>query len=219
MKKVLIATMALALVATLTGIGFYAQFSDTEKAEHYFEAGSINLTIDGQDGNVITITRTNMYPADWPYHGGSQVSHVFELANTGTLTGYLDISSIVVRDCNENGRIEPEVQAGDTSDDEGELEDVLMCRMWLDINGNGYWDSGDIAIIGGNPNWPNPVLIKDLPSEIDLDVVLNPGGPVKFVTEYYDWWEAKGGTIPDNQAMTDSVTIDIEFKLDTNAND
>jgi predicted ribosomally synthesized peptide with SipW-like signal peptide len=86
-KKVLIATLALALVAAFVGIGVYAQFTDVEKStNNIFTAGTLNLTVDGKEGvNVpVYFNEGNIKPGD---SGSAPIT----LANVGSIDGVASI--------------------------------------------------------------------------------------------------------------------------------
>lgn len=88
MKKVLLATMALAMVAALVGIGVYAEFTDVEKStQNRFTAGTLNLTVDGKEGAQVPvyITENNLKPGD-----SGNVS--MTLANVGSVDGVAKFS-------------------------------------------------------------------------------------------------------------------------------
>ncbi|MEM1563284.1 MAG: TasA family protein [Candidatus Bathyarchaeia archaeon] len=199
-RKILVGILAIGLVALAVGWGTYSQFSDTETTTTTFTAGTLDLEIgkDNQWYNGITLTfsYSNLRP-------GSQPHQIIKLRNTGSIRGNLSISSIVIVS-NENGRIEPEIEAGDTSDDEGELDDVLNLRMFIDYDGDGWIDLEDYVFYNN--------LVKNLPSTgFDLKEPIAPnGGEVQIVVEIYDWW-AHGGI--DNQAQSDTLSITFTFKL------
>jgi len=48
----------------------------------------------------------------------------------------------------ENVRIDPEIEAGDSTDDEGELSPFIEVFAWEDVNGNNIYDSEDSPIEG-----------------------------------------------------------------------
>jgi len=56
---------------------------------------------------------------------------------------------------NENTRVDSEVDAGDTSDDEGELSSYLNVAVWQDDNGDGVHDSGEVVLYQGGFNGLN----------------------------------------------------------------
>jgi predicted ribosomally synthesized peptide with SipW-like signal peptide len=193
-RKILVGILAIGLVALAVGWGTYSQFSDTETTETIFSAGSLDLTINDQNGQTVTFSWTNLRP-------GNQPKYKLTLKNIGTIRGNLSISKIVVVS-EENGLTEPEIEAGDTSADEGELDDVLNLRLFLDKDGNGWWSTGDVMIYNG--------LVNGLPSSFDLKEPIEPNGGVDFVVELYDWWQH--GNV-DNQAQTDTLRIIFTFKL------
>jgi len=197
-RKILAGILAIGLVALAVGWGTYSQFSDTETSVTTFSAGSLDLTINDQNGVPVTFNWSNLRPGNQPHYS-------LTLKNIGTITGYLDISSIVVVS-EENGLTEPEIEAGDNSNDTGELDDVLNIRLWLDYDHNGWWSQGDKLIWGG--------LVRDLPSSFtDINEEIPANGGVDFVVELYDWWQ-HGGV--DNQAQTDTLQITFTFLLSQN---
>jgi len=201
MRKInLLASMVILIFvsAFLAGAGTLAWFSDTEKSKgNTFTAGSIDLKLDGGDSNVVKFTVTNMHP-------GSQPKGTFVLSNVGTLTGYLDLENIKVVDY-ENGRIEPEKEAGDPTGGnpgkgKGELSQVVNVRLFVDYDCDGWISAGDNVFYNG--------LVCNLPASFDLNEPIPAGGSINIVA-IFDWWS----TPMDSQAMTDSMEISITFEL------
>jgi predicted ribosomally synthesized peptide with SipW-like signal peptide len=196
--KILAGILAIGLVALAVGWGTYSQFSDTETSVTTFSAGSLDLTINDKNGETVTFSWNNLRPGNQPHYS-------LTLKNIGTIPGYLDISNIVVVS-GENGLTEPEIEAGDTSANEGELDDVLNIRLFLDYDHNGWISDGDKMIYNG--------LVKDLPSSfMNINELVPANGGVDFVVELYDWW-THGGL--DNQAQTDTLEITFTFLLSQN---
>jgi spore coat-associated protein N len=193
-RKILVGILAIGLVALAVGWGTYSQFSDTETSTTTFSAGSLDLTINDQNGETVTFSASNLRPGNQPHYS-------LTLKNIGTIKGNLSISNIVVVS-EENVRTEPEIEAGDTSDDTGELDDVLNLRLWLDYDHNGWISGGDKVFFND--------FVKNLPSSFDLKEPIEPGGGVDFVVELYDWWAHDG---LDNQAQTDTLSITFTFLL------
>jgi len=196
-RKILVGILAIGLIALAVGWGTYSQFSDTETSITTFSAGSLDLTINDQNGVPVTFSWSNLKPKDQP-------KYKLTLKNIGTIDGYLDISSIVVVS-EENGLTEPEIEAGDNSADEGELDDVLNLRLFFDKDNNGWWSTGDVMIYDN--------LVKNLPSSFNLDELIKANGDLEFVVELYDWWQH--GNI-DNRAQTDTLSITFTFLLSQN---
>lgn len=199
MKKVLFSLAALALVIGMVGAGTFAYFSDTETSnDNTFLAGRLDLTLNGKNGeNVVLFNVSNLRP-------GNQPKATYTINNVGTIDGYLDIENITVQSY-ENNCIEPEIQDGDTScgdgADQGELDDVLHLRMFLDYNGDGWISQGEPVFFDNK--------VKNLPSNFELNEPVPPDGGTDFVAEIYDWWS----TPDDNQAQSDSVVINLTFEL------
>jgi len=206
-KLVLSGVVALLLVAVMAigVIGSGAYFSDTETSiGNSFTAGTLNLTLnntpDGQ--NRVQYTIENMKPGTQIHSGWGR----WELHNVGSIPGFVDIHNISVQAL-ENGVTEPEVEAGDTTADVGELQNVLNLRLWVDTDGDGWM--GDAAV--------EPVLfsgkLKDLPSDFDANIALPAGGTVKLGV-LFDWWAAPvSDKITDNLAQGDSCVLNLTFEL------
>ncbi len=206
-KLVLSGVVALLLVAVMAlgVIGSGAYFSDTETSNgNLFTAGTLNLTLnDTTDGqNRVQYTIDNVKPGTQINAGWGR----WELHNTGNIPGFVGIRNISVQAL-ENGITEPEHEAGDTTADVGELQDVLNLRLWVDTDGNGWM--GDATV--------EPVLfngrLKDLPSEIDAGIAIPAGGTVKLGV-LFDWWAAPvSDTITDNVAQGDTCILNLAFEL------
>jgi len=193
MKKILISLLGLILVIGLVGLGVFAYFSDTETSNgNIFTAGTLDLNIDGGNTNVVKFTVANMRP-------GNQPKGSYNLKNVGTINGFLDLENIVVTSA-ENGRLDPEIAAGDTTDGVGELQNVLGVYLFVDYNKDGWFSVGDKAIYNG--------LAKDMPSNFELNEPLAAGADIN-IRGIINWWS----TPNDNQAQSDSMTIGITFEL------
>ncbi len=155
MKKVLMASMALALVAALVGLGVYATFSDTEtSSKNYFQAGSLDLKVDGEDDpNVATYFEVkNVKPGD-----AGEVD--IKLTNAGSLDGTADLHITNLVD-DENGVYEPEIPDDATT---GELSQAIILDICYD----------DVLVKSGT--------LKDLFCQ-DFDLGALPAGESKKLT-------------------------------------
>jgi predicted ribosomally synthesized peptide with SipW-like signal peptide len=197
--KILRSLLTIGAVATLAISATGAYFSDNETSNgNTFAAGSLDLTVDGNNNtNTVKFNLSNLKPGDQP-HGS------YTLANVGTINGYLDLENISVTS-QENGCTGAETAAGDTTCNnpgpgEGELQNVLNLRLFIDYNGNGWIDAGDKVFYNG--------LLKDVPSHFELDEPLAAMSSVKIVA-LLDWWP----TPLDNQAQTDSAVLNMTFEL------
>lgn len=198
MKGVLISALTIGFVGVVAIGATLAYFSDLETSTgNTFAAGSLDLTIDGGNVNVVKFDVSNMRP-------GSQPKGTYRLANVGTINGFLDIENIVLTEM-ENGCLDPELDAGDTTCGdpgvgEGELGQVVNLRLFVDYNCDGWISTGDKVFFNG--------LFSTLPGNFELNEPLNAGQEVCIVA-LADWWS----TPLDNLAQGDSMTLDMTFEL------
>ena len=191
--KILGSIVMIALMASAVGIGTYASFSDTETSVgNSFTAGTLDLKINGADTNVIAFRVANMRP-------GNQPTNSYVLSNEGSLSGKLNITKVVLTD-SENTRIEPEIEAGDTTDDLGELSSVVNLSLYIDVDNAGGYSTGDVMFFNGKVN--------TLPASFDLNRPIAAGANIR-INAVFDWWS----TSADNQAQSDSFTLDLTFQL------
>ncbi|HAP37833.1 hypothetical protein A2574_02200 [Candidatus Shapirobacteria bacterium RIFOXYD1_FULL_38_32] len=197
MKKILLSLVTIVAVGTIVTQATTAYFSDSEVlGDNTFAAGSLDLTVDGQNGeNVVKFAVTNMRP-------GNQPKGTYTLANIGTINGYLDLNNITLTN-SENGILEPEEEAGDTTEDVGELQDVVNLRLFIDRDGNGWISTGDYTFYDD--------LVANLPASFNLNELINTGSEAKIVV-LLDWWN----TASDNLAMTDGMTLSMDAVLSQN---
>lgn len=88
-RKILIALLGVLLVAALAGAGTFAYFSDTETSTgNTFTAGTLDLTVGGENPNVSPDFTIG------PVKPGDSGTITYNLANVGTIGGYLDLSGI-----------------------------------------------------------------------------------------------------------------------------
>ena len=206
-RLVLGGVVALLLVAVMAigVIGSGAYFSDTETSNgNSFTAATLNLTLnDTPDGeNRVQYTVENLKP-------GSQINvgwGRWELHNSSSMPGFVDIHDIHVQGL-ENGITEPEAEAGDTSADVGELQNVLNLRLWVDADGDGWMGNSTVEPVLFNGR------LKDLPSDLDANIPMPAGATVKLGV-LFDWWSAPvSDAVTDNLAQGDSCVLDLTFEL------
>ena len=192
-KRIVLLLTITSLIGVLFAPSAYSYFLDKGMSTgNVLAAGSLDLLVDGTDANVVKFSVSNMAP-------GNQPKTTYNLTNIGTLTGYLDIENINMTD-NENTRIGPEILAGDTTDGVGELSSVLGCNIFIDYGGDGWFSTGDVTIYNA--------ITSGLPTNFELDEPIAPGTSV-YITVIFNWWS----TANDNQAMTDSIDLDVSFEL------
>lgn len=191
-KKILFAGL-LAAIVIIGSIGTAASFSDIGTSIcNYFQAGSLDITVNGKQDNVVLFTVENMGP--------TQISHLaYKVKNIGSKPGYLDIENISVVN-EENGRIDPEIAAGDTTDAIGELGGLINLRLFVDADRSGWISAGDTVIYDGRLN--------NLPSHFELNEPLVAGQELS-IRPLIDWWSSSS----DDLAQTDKVTVSFEFQI------
>ncbi|MFC1653666.1 TasA family protein [Patescibacteria group bacterium] len=199
MKKIVLSLAMISLVSYAAFNATMALFSDTETSTgNTFTAGSLDLDVDGNNGtNTVKFTVSNMRP-------GNQPKGTYTLNNVGTLNGYLDLESISVSN-NENSCLEPESDDGDVTCNspgpgEGELQDVVNMRLFMDYGCDGWISVGDDVFYNGPTG--------SVAGSYDLDELITAGGNTCMVA-LFDWWN----TADDNKAMGDDMTLDMTFEL------
>lgn len=198
MRKIITSSALLVLVMGSVAGLTAAYFSDNETSNgNTYSAGTLDLNVDGGNTNVVKFTVANMKPGDQP-------KGTFTLKNVGTVNGYLDLENVAVTST-ENGCVEPETEAGDTTcgnpgPNEGELQDVVNLRLFLDNNCDGWIGTGETVFFNGKTG--------TVPGNVELNQALN-SGATQCVTAIHDWWS----TADDNKAQNDSMTLDMTFEL------
>ena len=201
-KSILGSVLVIAIVAAMMSIGTRSYFSDIETGNNNtFTAGTLDLNVDGQNTNVVKFTLSNLKP-------GSQPKGMWNISNVGSINGYLDLENITATSY-ENGLLDPEIEAGDTTggdpgEGNGELQNVLNLRLFVDRDCNGWISSGDYVFFNDK--------VANLPSSFDLNESVPAGGYVHIVA-IFDWWS----TSQDNMAQSDGFDLDITFELSQTA--
>jgi predicted ribosomally synthesized peptide with SipW-like signal peptide len=220
MKKIIGLTLAALLTTTIAVSGTWAHFSDSETSQdNTLIVGTLNLQVGAIDPCTESIDiGTELKPgdsgnaADWTVSNNGSISGTLKV-ETGTITNY------------ENTRTEPEEAAGDTTTGatEGELGDFVDMAIWLDMNGSGGWDSGDMYLKsdGSVVNWISgssvpPAAYDDINSYDSADWESADGMPtlagaddLDFMVEYSFPTDAD-----DDQTQGDSGVFDIIFTLE-----
>ncbi len=158
MKKIIISIAGIGLASALAVGGTIAFYKDTETSTgNVMTAGTIDLTIDSYgavyNGNDINsagwsltdLTNEKFFsfndikPAD---HGRRSISlHV----NDNDAWACLLVTN---REDDENVRIDPELDAGDMTEDDGELSQNIEVFAWEDNDNNGTYNPvTDVALV------------------------------------------------------------------------
>ena len=190
----LISILMILGMLSVAGLGTFAYFNDVETVgTNTITAGTLDLTINGENPSTVQINVENVYP------GWFSICD-YTITNIGSLEGELTVTVSAITNM-ENGLTEPEVEAGDTTEDTGELGDYL--KLYVGIwEGTRLLSSKEVELYkwGKNPTW--------------------------IPYDYHDPMSMLGGSsytvkikasIPSdvgNVIQSDSVDFDIEFRLD-----
>ena len=206
---------SLVLAGTVSALTTGAWFFDVETSNgNTVTAGSLDLKIDGDDINAVKFDVEDLVPNNT---STPQVVKTWLLENSGTIDGYLDLSSIVLTSY-EKGILEPEEEAGDTTDNKGELEDRTHLTLFFDINGDGKYifNDGDYLVYNGKPaSLPAKIKLKRLmPAESELKLVAHLDWyPSVYPSDANPWTPSDKLPHLDNLAMGDSFMLDMSFLL------
>lgn len=229
MRRILISLMTIALVGALIGGGVYAYFSDVETSTgNVFTAGTLNLNLtdasdDGTESETATWVFSDIAPGDT---GGGGAGAGLTVSNTGSLNGYLDLSSITVANAENYDATTDEAEAADDADTSdatggGELGANLLVQIWLDDDNDGVVDvdgSNNLleesiypAVAIGAPNPGVTGVLDSIAATYDLDELLNAGNST-YIALLYDLPSATN-----NAVQGDSATLTFTVELDQTA--
>jgi predicted ribosomally synthesized peptide with SipW-like signal peptide len=207
-RKILASMLIIAVASMLIGAGTVAYFSDTETSK------GNTFTVSTESPNLeLSPCGTQPYlPFDVedikPGHSG--VADV-NVSNIGTAAGWLSMKLInCVND--ENGLLEPEIEAGDTTADEGELDQFLYLIIWFDDNNDGVKQPGWRVLPGGE----QPIIegyfdgLCGIKIPIDGDPTYDKLKPGMTWTIGIKWSLASE---VGNIIQSDSLSFDVEFTL------
>jgi len=191
-RKLLAGVATVGAAGAGVGAGSAALFSDTETSgANGLSAGTLDLTLDGQDATVQFLSETGIAPGD----SGTATMTV---ANAGSVTGYVDVEVASVTNA-ENGCAGNENSVdnscGDPGQGLGELQDNLETEAYFQ-NGPTLWGPTTVAV---EPNAGDVY---------DVDYTLSGGASDQFVLD----WSLPAGT--GDEAQTDSLSIQLTFRLD-----
>jgi len=162
MNRILIALLTIGVVGASAVGSTTAYFTDTETTTgNTFTAGTVDLTIDGANQNVVKFNVGNIIP------GQTQPNGTWRLGNAGTINGLLNISNIEVIN---DGGVLTDSEAVVDPDNAGNLGDELRIRLMHDLNCDDWLQAGDVILFEGKPN--------DMPSSINSNIPVNVGDEV-----------------------------------------
>jgi predicted ribosomally synthesized peptide with SipW-like signal peptide len=131
--RLLAGSLALATAAVLAGGATYAKFNDTEQGQSQsVVSGTFSLdTVNPNLAPTFPINITNAKPASvWSVLAGGTKQIIVQ--NTGSLPGNLSVNVANVVD-SENGCLDPETEAGDTTCGTGATDGELSSQQLLSV--------------------------------------------------------------------------------------
>ncbi len=205
--------LAAAIVVPVVGFAGYqaynftsALFTDTEtNTANIFTAGTLNMSVDGNDGTAFDSFEISNIGADGTVSGGKE----WTITNTGSVPGNLTFKlNDLVND--ENGCNEPEAlvdsSCGNPGHGEGELGNAISVTVDLDTNADGTYDktgvvSSDLATANQG----------EYATQWDTNagtVTIQPGESVKVKMNW-----STDPTSYGNEIQSDSTTFGVQYDL------
>ena len=154
MKKILFSLMAILLAVGLVGGGAFAYFFDVETSTgNVFSAGTIDIAVNGENPlESILVELEDMKPCEY--------EEVFvRVTNVGTnpLNLWKHVGEL---DCDTGIEVypvgaevcssEPEYEAEGGPANWGAIDNIcdwILVDMWIDVDGDGVYDDGDVMIL------------------------------------------------------------------------
>ncbi len=141
MKKIIGLSIAALLIIGLVGGATWALFSDTEtSANNTLIAGTLDLNINGGNTAVATFSASNVKPGDNNDLNQAAASSI--LLNKGTLPGKLSMTAVVTG----LAGLPPVPADADLGIPTNTLKDVATVALYIDKDGSGTWNAGDIGL-------------------------------------------------------------------------
>gem|GEM_PF-1778782 len=205
MKKLLFGVLFIAMIASMIGAGTWAYFTDYEfSAGNLFQGGVMDLKIDGIDDPLGAYFNLDcVAPCDFD-------EVVVEYRNVGCVDGWADLM-FTITGAWENGLMEPEIDAGDTSTGKWGGELCKNTLITVSVNSNPWVDSTfETAIV-------TQTSLHDLHTEnLDLLTEITAGSETGVGTgsnraDVKIKWEVPCET--GNEIMSDQCFVDVRFSL------
>jgi hypothetical protein len=223
--------------------GAFAQLNDPElMTGNTFTAGTLDLTVDGENGTITTsLSADNMDPmldgqgvADAEFNAGC-----VELHNDGSLPGLLSVkvlnpisheNTVWEPEEGDSSGVEVDTTGYDQNDGSGELWDQITFQFCIDKDSgsyaNGECDTGvGELVLYSNYGTPGSDYSSyySLPLDTDLadgdNIIIEPGQTKTFcvdavwVGDTTNWWWGGMSGMSNNMAMSDDAVFDIDFAL------
>jgi predicted ribosomally synthesized peptide with SipW-like signal peptide len=207
LKTVLMSVVVIGVVGGMVGGGLFAHFQDTETSTgNTFTAGFIDLEIDntaypGEMWNGEPFPVFSQH-TDWKpctHYEATLSLHLVEGSNDCPVF----MNMIQTLDA-ENGCIEPEVEAGDAGEPDGELDNYVMIKIWKDYGVDGVAGTGDDGE-GDNIMQAEEALLKEGYAKDILPIAGLEIGTLVACTTYYIGIDVHFLQL-DNQDVSDAMT-------------
>jgi len=202
-KKMLLSLLIIGVVSVSAGAGTWAYFSDDETSgDNTMAAGTLDLTVDGDDVPVTTMDLSNKAPGDF-------ATVTTDLDNVGSITGELDVVIGVIAN---TGAV---IGSSEYADESGDLGANAKMALYIDIDENG-WDVDDVGLNADGTTYTNldaTVLLYDVIDNYtgefyDAVFSMADGDSSQFAIA----WEIPSGV--GNAIQGDSLVFDITFILE-----
>ena len=199
-KEILYSILTIGIFASLITAGTFAYFTDTETSiGNSFTAGTIDISVNGQDHWVETFSLDDMKP------GYSQEITV-EITNTGEnpVKIWKIIKNVVTE---ENGIVEPEQDWYDTYNSgqpKNDLDSAIVYEMEIDGTIAVAEEAG-ITLDKIKDYHVNLVKLDNPFDQFNGDGIFYPGESITVRQKYYFMEDTE------NWAQSDQISFDIEF--------
>ena len=226
MRNIFLSVVIVAALVVAGIGGTLADWVEDDYGQFCWDAGYLNLKVD-VDGTWLTTLATfdvdgdgDVDADDWYYSDdlgelicqsnieptdSGKTSLSFHIEGDSTITGAkVTVGGTI--DSLENGMVEPEITAGDTTAIEGELDDFMNIKLWIELDNDGTCEAGDVVLYDG-PIAGLIDCIENNPEQLQFELVK--------CTVYYlvIEWELPGYDVEPNvnQCMTDSLGGNVLF--------
>ena len=206
MRRAHLLILLLILCISLPAVSGFAYRTDVGGGLDNFVVGSRDSwngvevsreeNISGTNKNDVSFSLGSLVP-------GCRQAESWTVYNSNSFECYLDLERINIIS-NENGIMEPEIDAGDTTPDMGEMQDAVIICLFIDRNDDGFCDQSDTVIYDG------PAC--DIAGAYDLNECVAAGSRVQIAASF-DWID----TADCNAAMGDDLLMDLTFELSQTA--
>lgn len=212
-RALLGSVLSAGVLGSLSGYGTRSTLSDAETVDNTFGSGQLDLGIawtESYNGQQIESAGAcgSTDPADYVDNSGAVITlDGIEPGDTGAVTTCLLLNEnatvwfrLAPGAFQENGRSTLEEEAGDSTADEGELQNELEVEVWLEEDCDGTRESGEETLASGT-------LASVVDGSLGEGIALPDGATAPGCLSVR--WELPGDASP--TVLSDSVEFGIEF--------